>query len=708
MGWVSFRVILSLIAGIIGVGLFIFTEITIDRFYEDNRNINLQISTIELNLNRIENEILKSSVLLYYNYDPINREIESINNSIKKLYINLIFKNSSYKKLFYSLQRFRQNFEIYYNEIERFLSLNSSIKNSIIYIHNLQLKAFNKNDIEDNVKRKDIILLLAKISTYIYLIKNALDPSFIPNIVQYQKELKTQIPYFKGDSKRLLEIIDRHLSIFIQYFPYYFSSFRKLMNIKLKEESNTIFQLYQEEAKHDLNKINYVIRVILILYLLSLIIVIYFIFKTEKDYKRFKKLHNNLKKSYITDSLTGMKNREAFKEDKKEFKQPALLLLNIDRFQHINDFYGIEIGDKVLQRFAKRLIDMDIDHLLSKKYRFSGDEFAILYDRINTDMTIYEIAQLYYEKISHASIEVDGIDFDITVTIGASKEEKRLIETADIALKYAKKSKRKHIAIFDYSLDNRDEIEKNIKIIKSIKDIFDGKTDNTIITHYQPILNIKTGKIDHYEALARISHNESNNILLPSEFLDAMKMAKMSGMLTIEILKQVLESAKESNAEFGINISAEDIYDTAEKELILQLLKDSGDTAKKIVFEILESEDITDYDKVIEFIATVKKLGSKIAIDDFGSGYSNFERILKLDIDFLKIDGSLIKRLDYDLHAELTVETIVTFAKRAGMLTVAEYVHNKKVLEKVKELDIDYAQGYFIGKPSISCTIIKN
>ncbi len=698
MGWVSLRLLLSLFAGVIGVILFIFTEVLTQRFYSESSIVSNKLYKIELNLNRVENDLLKNTILLYYNYDNINKEMDTIESVIEELCENSIFKNGSYHLAYISLKEFKNDFKRYRNDVERFIGINGSIKNSIIYIQTLHLKAFNEIGMKDSRDIK-LLLLLAKISTTIAMAKNAQDPSFIKKIENYRVELNKYILKYDGSAKSLLRSMNKHLGLFSRYFPLYLDTFNKIMNIDLKKKSTEILKEYQLGANRDLYTINYIIRVMLGLYLFSLVIVIYFIFKVEKDYNKLNELHKNLKKSHITDSLTGMKNRQAFIEDKKSLKKPVLILINIDRFQHINDFYGIEIGDEVLKRVGEILSQFDLDGISKETYRLGGDDFGILYDKVGLDDDILNICEKIYKYIENTDIKVYDIDFDISVTIGASSRSKRLFETADMALKYAKRSHRIHIVVFNKNIDNSKDIAKNIIMIKNIKKSISRNLEQTIVAYFQPMLNLQTNKIDHYEALARVA-GEDDRVLQPSEFLEVVKMAKISGILTIEILRQTLEKAKECDYEFGVNISASDIFDVEESEMILSLLNDAGDTAKQIVFEILESEDITNYDRVVEFIANVKKLGAKTAIDDFGSGYSNFGKILNLDIDYLKIDGSLIKRLDHDMHAELTVATIVSFSKKAGMMTIAEYVYNEEILKKVKTMGIDYAQGYYIGKPS--------
>lgn len=132
-------------------------------------------------------------------------------------------------------------------------------------------------------------------------------------------------------------------------------------------------------------------------------------------------------------------------------------------------------------------------------------------------------------------------------------------------------------------------------------------------------------------------------------------------------------------------------------QLILSLLN-KYKFKDKIVFELIESEGIENFDEVINFIEQVKKLGAKISIDDFGTGYSNFEYIMKLKVDYIKIDASMIKNIDTNKNSQMVTETIIDFAKKLEIKTIAEFIHSKNVYDVVKEMGVDYAQGYYLGK----------
>ena len=154
---------------------------------------------------------------------------------------------------------------------------------------------------------------------------------------------------------------------------------------------------------------------------------------------------------------------------------------------------------------------------------------------------------------------------------------------------------------------------------------------------------------------------------------------------------------KDKDSEFSINLSVKDILEVQMSDYILEMLQRYG-IGSRVVFEIVESESIENFEGVIHFINQVKKYGCKIAIDDFGTGYSNFEYLIKLKADFLKIYGSLIKNLEHDKNARIVVSTIVEFSKKLGMKTIAEFVENEEIFTIVQDLGIDYSQGYHFSQ----------
>ena len=156
---------------------------------------------------------------------------------------------------------------------------------------------------------------------------------------------------------------------------------------------------------------------------------------------------------------------------------------------------------------------------------------------------------------------------------------------------------------------------------------------------------------------------------------------------------------KHCEADISINLSALDIEQKSMRTAILNLLQEHKKDASRVVFELLEDENIKDFNIIKSFIKEIKKLGVKIAIDDFGSGYSNFERLMDYQPDILKIDGSLIKNIQTNSYSLSVVKTIITFAKEQHILTVAEFVENEEIFNTLRYLGVDYSQGYYFGKP---------
>lgn len=178
------------------------------------------------------------------------------------------------------------------------------------------------------------------------------------------------------------------------------------------------------------------------------------------------------------------------------------------------------------------------------------------------------------------------------------------------------------------------------------------------------------------------------------------KKTKLYSHITQEVIHQACNTFKDREEAFSINLSIDDIKDSnTVQEIIKTIIKTN--TASRIIFEILESEGIENYEEVVNFITQIKALGAKIAIDDFGTGYSNFEHILKLNVDYIKIDGSLIKGIQQDKKHKIIVETIVDFAKKVGSKTIAEFVSDEEIFKNIKEIGVDFSQGYFTGKPSL-------
>ncbi|WP_304542761.1 sensor domain-containing phosphodiesterase [Sulfurimonas microaerophilic] len=394
-----------------------------------------------------------------------------------------------------------------------------------------------------------------------------------------------------------------------------------------------------------------------------------------------------------TDTLTGLKNRKALFRDKNENVQHSLVLINIDKFSQINNLYGEVFGDKVLIKFSEFLLGAIEQRESCDLYRLGGDEFVVLSEE-RDPVTIQNNMANLIKYLHDRPITIDGQDISLSISVGISLEEnKSLLESSSMALKSAKRNS-KHIVLYSEAISLNQEYENNLKWVKEIKDAI--KHDRVIL-YYQAIKDNKTNTIFKYETLIRLL-DEQGNIVPPQKFLEIAKKSKLYKDLTKIVINKSFEYFKDKEFYFSVNITIEDILDPDINAFIINSLQKYG-IGEKVSFEIVETESIEKFDVIEKFINNVKSYGAKISIDDFGTGYSNFEYLMRLQADYIKIDGSIIKNIVHDKKSALITSIIVSFAKEMNIKTIGEFVENEDIDNKLKELGVDKSQGYFIEKP---------
>lgn len=400
-----------------------------------------------------------------------------------------------------------------------------------------------------------------------------------------------------------------------------------------------------------------------------------------------------LRQQLYTNSLTGLPNRLSLLHDISGFNEGALLIINIDDFKEINDFFGQVAGDNILISFAKKLEIMFTKEHQIKLIHLTGDEFALFFIKKPSLERFVDIAHKLIEDVEKMVFFHEENELSIRVTVGGAFQVEEALEKADIALKSAKKQG-KSFLLYDEKLNVEQQYKNNIEWIKKLSTAIEN---DRIVPYFQPIFDNKTNNIVSCECLIRLI-DDDNNIISPFHFLTIAKKSKLYLKLTKIMIEKSCKYFEHMGCDFSVNLSIEDMIDEDIVNFIKQNIK-KYNVEKKIVFEILETEGIESYDEVLRFIDEMKALGCKIAIDDFGSGYSNFEYLLQLNIDYIKIDGSLIKNIDIDKNAQIVVETVVSFAKKLNKTVVAEYVHSEEIYKKVKELNIDRSQGFYLAEP---------
>ena len=401
--------------------------------------------------------------------------------------------------------------------------------------------------------------------------------------------------------------------------------------------------------------------------------------------------------SLMDDITSTMNPTKQFHDLVVSYSNPLIILIKIEDFEDIVKYYGQILMSQIEEKFLDVLQENLSNSLKDEKlFSLGNGEFAMV-KQLNVEDSIKDyIKELkrYQVRIDDGIMQVENIYYDLSIQISFASGDDAL-ENAKFGLQELQTSHQNFMVATNLSKKMHAEAEDNIKVLYMIKEAL---AKRNIVSFFQPIVDNSTKKVIKYESLVRLIDN-NEQIITPYFFLEISKKGKYYTQITEIVLENSFAMLDKIDEDISINISAIDIDKNRTRNKILSLLSKYKQYTNRIIFELLEDESIRDYETFKSFIAYVKKLGVKIAIDDFGAGYSNFERLLEYEPDILKIDGSLIKNILDNKYSLNVVETIVTFAKKQNIKLIAEYVENENIFLKLKELGIEYSQGYYFGKP---------
>ena len=411
------------------------------------------------------------------------------------------------------------------------------------------------------------------------------------------------------------------------------------------------------------------------------------------------------------DDLTGLLNRREFKEKLKQSiqnrrQQPiesVLCYLDLDRFKIVNDTAGHAVGDRLLSELAQLL-----QHRIRKEDtlgRLGGDEFGLLLERCSITEA-EKIAEQLIRAINNYRLRWKSVEFNVGVSIGIveisnnTTDAAELLSRADRGCYQAKNLGRGRVYV---ESNNEPEILQQASM-SHLANVSLAIKENRLYLVKQLIKPIvdEDDQRQHYELLLRLKDRSGNSIDL-QEFIP---VAERYGVITT-VDRWVLKTAIESYAEYfgaaqtlvSINLSAASINDERFTQFAIDLIEKSRVPANCLCFEISETAAIAQMNQAQNFIDALKNLGVKFAIDDFGSGLSSWSYLKNLPIDYLKIDGNLIKAIPDEEYNRVIVNSINEVAHVMGIKTIAEFVENDRILEYVSEISIDYVQGFLTGKP---------
>ena len=412
------------------------------------------------------------------------------------------------------------------------------------------------------------------------------------------------------------------------------------------------------------------------------------------------------------DSLTGLMNRHQFSEmlveeiDKVARKKinSALLFVDLDQFKYVNDTLGHAAGDRLLKQAAEHLKNgIRKRDIVS---RFGGDEFTILLSDVK-QKDVKAVCATLVQDMRDYHFHEDGQTFNIPCSIGVTMFSSKnispaeLLAQADMACHEAKSRGRNRFEFYKASGAEMKQMTADIgwsqQIQKALK-------EDLFVIHYQPIVDVHTGRPTHFEVLLRMRTGQKR-LVPPAAFLPA---ASRFGLMT-EVDQWVIRNAMqalakfrvtEKNLTFTLNISGNIFEDADLYGCIEENLRAFRLPPESIVLEITEQVAVRNIVTAADQISEISKLGCKFAIDDFGAGYSSYTYLKSLPVDYIKIDGSFIKNLATDRVDKTIVRSISQIARVTAKKTIAEHVADAATFKVLAELGIDFAQGYYVGRPA--------
>lgn len=411
------------------------------------------------------------------------------------------------------------------------------------------------------------------------------------------------------------------------------------------------------------------------------------------------------------DSLTNLLNRSEFdnrlqesvdqaREDKTKF---VLCYLDLDQFKLVNDTAGHMVGDQLLTELAQ-LLKQKIrpDDVLG---RLGGDEFGLLMQ----DCSLSEAqacCEMLVTTVQTFRFQWQDSQFRVGVSVGivafadASYTSEELLSRADLACYKAKDAGRGRVYVAN---QNDRELDHYQLQMAHIADIPQAIEEDRLFLVKQPILNINqpSALFRHYEILLRLRDGK-NNIIGPGLFIPAAERYGVIGLIDKWVLENTLRQYYQCGLKdvvVSINLSGASINDERAMADVIALITQSNVPPSNICIEITETATIAQLDQALRFIESLKKIGVKFALDDFGSGVSSLSYLKSLPVDYLKIDGSLVKNIAVVESDREIIYLINELAHKRGMKTIAEFVENEQILEQLRIIGVDYAQGYGIGKP---------
>jgi PAS domain S-box-containing protein len=397
---------------------------------------------------------------------------------------------------------------------------------------------------------------------------------------------------------------------------------------------------------------------------------------------------------YVSE-LTSLPNRNALRYDLESAPLPALILVNLDGFSSINDVYGNKIGDKVLigvgEALKRYLTEM---HGNATVYKLSADEFGVLARDQSKCGGMREFVKNLLARLDQETFVFDGYEILISAKAGYSLSKTNATTKADMALRIAKREHKNAVCYEDVE-GLEEEFAKNVKLVAKIKKAID---EDRIVPFFQPVVDLKTGAVVQYECLMRIAE-DNGSFMEAREFLELARKTRQYSKMSRIMIEKSCEYFADKSYDFSLNLNADDVRNEETKKHLKRVIEKTG-VARRFVAEFSQAEPLdSNFPNIAKFAKDIQSWGARVAIDDFGIGYLSFRNIIKLNADFVKIDGAIVANMDSDRNSLAYTEIIASFAEKLGADVIAKSASKKSIAQLAKRLGIGYAQGFLYSKP---------
>jgi len=420
-----------------------------------------------------------------------------------------------------------------------------------------------------------------------------------------------------------------------------------------------------------------------------------FMINEKKLEKTIQEYANNMHISKNVYELTRLPSKYALQND-LDGKRQSLMYINIDHFDFINTIYGMGKANKLLRECAKRLqVFLPTN---AKIFHITADEFVILLDDPSENQDT-QLAQQIQALFKESALEFDEYTHFVVFSIGiASGEGKRLFVNAKAASKEARFYGGNSIVIYNPKSQYMQEQKENLYWIGVLKKAFE---DDRILNYYQPIVSNKDLNTKHYEVLCRLL-DDNGQPVDAIKFIESAKIVGLASQITKIVIDKAFKLFTKNEYNFSINITMYDLHEAYLVDFLRYKCERYNIDPSRVYLEIVEDVLLDRTTIVDEEVAKLKAEGYKVIIDDFSSDRSSYSRMFELKAEYIKIDGTFIRDILTNEAYRVVVKSVVDFAKKSGIKTIAEHVESSEVNELVKELGVDFSQGYFLGKPSLT------